>query len=268
MPAKDGFILTPDDIEYVRNVYLLRMATIDHLAALTNRSYTRTQKRTAKLEARGYLDALTRPPRKTFYALGKEGVAALVEAGHAPEELLDKRPRHKELKDLFLDHLLMVKDIQVKLMIGTRGTAIRIVTWIEGEDLYDSVTIQDKQGQKNVALRIPVRPDAFFVLQDTSRPEGKNLLPVVLEADRSTESHDRMRTKIKGYVHYFHQDLAIKKWGFKFFRVLTVTRTAARAHNLRNELQDLLPSQVRPHYLFAGMEALTLETLIPQATSA
>jgi Replication-relaxation len=276
MPAKDGFLLTEGDIDYLRSVYLLRLATIDHLAALSSgskgqaRSYTRTQRRTAKLAAHGYLDALTRPPRKTLYALGKEGMAVLVELGYAPEELLAKRPRHQELKDLFLNHFLLVKNIQVKILLLLRGTSIRLVKWIEGEELYDAVTIQENQGQKSVAVRIPVRPDAFFVIQDTTRPEGKNLIPFTLEADRGTESHERLRTKIKGYVHYFQQDLAFKKWGFQFFRVFTVTETAARAHNLRNDLQDLIPSPLRPHYLFTGIETLTLNTLIPQeaATAA
>jgi hypothetical protein len=85
----------------------LRLATIDHLAELsilydgqiTARSYTRTQKRTAKLAARRYLDALPKlegPTSKTLYALGQEGIDALVALGYAPQEIRDRRPRHKE----------------------------------------------------------------------------------------------------------------------------------------------------------------------------
>jgi hypothetical protein len=268
MPAKNGFILTEGDISHLRDVHLLRLATIDHLAALSSgpkgagRSYTSTQKRTAKLAERGYLDPVTRPPYKTLYALGKEGMAALVELGHAPEELLEKRPRHAELRPLFLEHLILIKNIQTRLLLLTRGTPRNIALWREDHGLHDAVTIEEKQGERAASVRIPIRPDALFVLHDRTRPEGKQRLPFVLEADRSTESHERLRTKIKGYVHYYQHNLAFPKWGYKFFRVLIVTKSAERADNLRQSLQPLIPRELRPHYLFTPLEALSLDTLL------
>lgn len=263
MPAKSGFVLTSDDIEYLRSVYLLRVASIDHLAALSwrrgqSRSYTRTQKRTAKLAVRGYLNPLTKPPGKRLYALGREGVEALVELGYAPEELWSRRRREKELKPLFLDHLISVKDIQVMLIALARGTSLRIERWSEGAELYDSIVIPGEE------QRIPVRPDALFVLQDASRPEGKNTMSFVLEADRSTESHERIRTKIRGYLAYADQGRAREKWRLasKYFRVLVVTRTAVRANNLRNDLQSAIPAQLRSHYLFTDMAGLTGDLLL------
>jgi Replication-relaxation len=268
MPAKNGFVLTDGDINHLRDVHYLGLASIDNLAALSPgslgraRSYTSTQKRTAKLAERGYLDSVTRPPYKTLYALGKEGIATLVELGHAPEELLDKRPRHTELRPLFLEHLILIKNIQTKLLLLTRSSPRNIALWREDHGLYDAVTIHEQQGEKATTVRIPIRPDALFVLHDTTRPQGKNLLPFVLEADRSTESHERLRTKIKGYVHYYQHNLAFQKWGYKFFRVLTVTKTPERAANLRDSLQPLIPPELRPHYLFTPLEALSLDALL------
>jgi hypothetical protein len=263
MPAKNGFLLTPSDLNYLRSIYTLRLATIDHLAALSGlygptRSYTRTQKRTRKLAAHGFLKAVTKPPRKTLYALGPEGIEALVHLGEAPETLRTKRPRETELKDLFIAHFTMVKDIQVTIMTALAGTVLRMERWNEGPALYDSVIVHGEE------KRIPVRPDAAFVLRDTSRPEGKNTIAFVLEADRSTESHDRIRTKIKGYLAYADQGRAKDKWQLasKYFRVLVVTRTATRADNLRSDLQPLIPSQLRSHYVFTTLDALTLDMLL------
>jgi hypothetical protein len=270
MPAtKDGFLLTPLDLEYLRAVYLLRVGTINHLAALTNRSYTRTQKRAAKLETRGYLAALTRPPRKILYALGPEGVAALVEIGYVPDALLEKRIRTKELKDLFLQHLMLVKDVQVKLITQARGTSIEIARWDEGEQINDSVMIEEKRKEKSALVKIPVRPDAFFVLRDAARPEGKNLAPFVLEADRSTEGHETLRTKLKGYIHFILQDRVYGKWGFKRFHVLIVTENAKRADNLQNELLKLVPPEFRSRFLIVTtLDVLTLDALVPPVSTS
>src|SRR3954452_785395 len=149
MATTNGFLFTNDDIEYLRSAYLLDLATIDQLAALSwrngqPRSYFCTQKRVLKLAQQGYLVPLTKPPRKTLYALGKEGIETLIEIGYASEELRKRRPRDKELKDLFISHTILVKDIQVKLMTLLRGTSICLARWSEGPEIFDSVTIHDK----------------------------------------------------------------------------------------------------------------------------
>ena len=46
-----------------------------------------------------------------------------------------------------------------------------------------------------------------FTLKDTTRPEGSNKLKFFIEADRSTESHERIETKIRGFMHYFAEVL-------------------------------------------------------------
>jgi Replication-relaxation len=255
-------------MDFIRTVYLLRLATINHLAVLSSgpkgagRSYTRTAKRTAKLAERGYLEPIKKPPRKVFYTLGREGMAALVQSGYAPEEFLERQPREKELKDLFFNHFLHIKDTQVKLLLQTRGTPLRIAEWREDHGLYGHVTIQEEKNGKHVQVRLPIRPDAFFVIQDTTRPEGEDSMAFVLEADQSQERHEILRNKVKGYVNYYAQDLAFDQWGYGFFRVLIVTKTAERATNLRNSLQSLIPPELRHHYLFTSLEALTLDMLI------
>jgi Replication-relaxation len=269
MPAKNGFIFDQQsDMDFLRSVHLLRLATIHHLAALASgpsgqgRSYTRTARRTAKLSQHGYLEPIKKPPRKVFYTLGKEGMAALVQLGYAPEEILHRQPHEKDLKDLFFNHFLHIKDTQVKLLLQTRGTPLRIAEWREDHGLYSHVTIQEEKNGKKANVRLPIRPDAFFVIQDTTRPEGEDSMAFVLEADQSQERHEVLRNKVKGYVNYYEQDLAFDQWGYELFRVLIVTKTPERATNLRTSLQPLIPDKLRAHYLFTDLEALTLDMLI------
>jgi hypothetical protein len=263
MPAKDGFQLTDGDIALLHFAYQLRLATLDHLAALTGRSYTRTHKRVSKLEERRYFNRITKQPQKALYTIGTEGVSVLIEHGYAPESVAQKRLRAYELKDLGRQHTLFIADIHAKLILLTKGGPVKLTHWQEGPSLWDqAVTPADRGGN----IRFPIRPDAYFVLEHTGRPEGKNRLHFFLEADRSTMSHERMAAKTKGYVAYHHQGLYQRRYpAMKYFLVATVTRTRERAVNLRQDLAETIPPRSRPAYLFLPFKDLTLESFLPSS---
>ena len=111
----------------------------------------------------------------------------------------------------------------------------------------------------------PVRPDAYFTLQDPVRPEGANTLKFFLEADRSTESHDRIEAKIRGFVNYFAQTLHTRKYGDKEpFDVLVVAETDSRAKKVGAAMQSFIPAASKKSYFFASLQSLTLELLLPK----
>src|SRR6266571_8859111 len=129
MPAKDGFELQDADIELLRSVHELRIATIDHLAALSGRSEIALWRRLRKLKEQRYLAAVARLMQKHIYALGPEGQAALIEHGYAERTLADKRIRHYELKEIGLRHALHVANVHAHLILLARGTPITIEHW-------------------------------------------------------------------------------------------------------------------------------------------
>ena len=265
MPAKNGFQLIDGDLEIMHHVHELRLAHIGHLAALTGRSEKALSRRLLKLHAHRYLASITRRPEKHLYSVGSEGLPVLVETGFASEEVLARRPRESELKPLWLKHFLLVVDVHVKLILATRAGTIRLIQWKEGKALWDRVAFQ-AQGRE---VTVPVRPDAFFALRDTARPEGKNTLYFFLEADRSTMSHERMETKITGYVQYFQQGLHMRKHpGVKLFQVLTVTETASRARSLAADLQPAIPRGAERRYPFLSLADLSLAALLPAPAAA
>jgi hypothetical protein len=259
MPAKDGFQLTGDDVEILRCVHELRLAHIGHLVALTGRSEKALARRLLKLETLRYLSCITRRPQKHLYTLGTAGVPELVEAGFASPEIVDRRPRQHELKELWLRHFLLVVDVHTQLILATRSGTIRLAQWNEGPALWDQVRFSE-EGRD---VTIPVRPDAFFALEDTARPEGKKKLYFFLEADRSTMSHARLEGKIKGYLNYFRHGLHAKKYHIKTFGVLTVTETPERAANLKATLQEMIPAAARSSYTFTWLDNLSLQSLLP-----
>src|ERR1700687_1976436 len=62
MPSTTSFQFTKQDAEIVHYVYQLRLATLDHLAALTNRSYKALERRVPKLREGRHLRALQLQP--------------------------------------------------------------------------------------------------------------------------------------------------------------------------------------------------------------
>jgi hypothetical protein len=196
--------------------------------------------------------------------VGSEGMPVLVEAGFAPPELLAHRPRHSELKEIWLKHFLLVVDVHVKLILQARAGTVRLIRWKEGPALWDHVTFRE-QGRE---VTLPVRPDAFLILRDLTRPEGKNTLYFFLEADRSTMSHNRMESKLKAYVQYFQQGLHTRKHaGVKLFQVLTVTETPQRAQSLAAAMKDVIPAQAQRWYHFIPLSKLSVEALLPPAAA-
>jgi Replication-relaxation len=257
--------LTPQDVEILSSVHELRIAHVDHLAALHPRNLKGLYRRLQQLHEARYLACLTRRPQKHLYAIGSEAVPVLIEHGYATDDLSRKRLRNQELKEIWLKHFLLVVNVHCALILQTRGSSIRLARWAEGPSLFDSVTVSSGPHDRET---IPVRPDAFFTIQDTARPEGKNKLDFFLEADRSTMAHSRMETKVRGYVNYFQQGLHTRKHGIKFFRVLTVTETAARSQSLAASLRKVIPADALRWYHFLPLSGLSLSALLPESPAA
>jgi hypothetical protein len=262
MPAANGFELQDRDIELLHFVYGLRIATIDHLAALSGRSIRALWGRLHKLRERRYLTSVSRFMQKHVYAIGSRGMPVLIEHGYAPKDLANKRLRHHELTEIGIRHSLFIADIHTRVLLLTKTGPITLSHWEEGVTLWDSVP---REGE----AAIPVRPDAYFILKHSGRPQGKNKFHVFLEADRSTMSHERMAAKVSGYVAYYDQRLHARKYpGVRSFFVATVTETRSRAEELRKGLHPLIPrSAARDAYLFTAFEDLTLATLLPKAAA-
>ena len=254
-----GFALTASDIDMLRLIYEYRLLRTEHVSALTLRSPKKIHGRLLKLLQRRYITVIRLPQQKHIYALGKEALPILVEQGIASPEILDERLRARELKDLFLKHEMMIVDLHVILTVAGKENVLKLVGWRQGRELYDSVTVADQTGTN----KLPVRPDAFFTVEDTRRPAGANRAHFFLEADRSTATQTRFKEKIHAYWHYLEQGLHAEKFGIKNFRVLTVTLTHARARNLCELAASLLPQRARKYYLFTSIENVSLQNPSP-----
>ena len=256
MPAKKGgFQLTGDDIELVKFIHEYRLATVDHLGALSGRRAKKVHGRLLKLVQQGYLARIARPQQKYCYVLGKGAVGVLVEQGLASRELLEWRLRHQELRPLFLDHLLLITDIHTRLTLASRTSHLTLVEWRQDQGLWDSAPVVVNGDQTS----LPVRPDAYFILEDSERPLGRNRVSFFLEADRSTTTHRRFQNKVLAYWSYLTNGLQKEKLGVPNFRVATVTLTAERARGLCDATREVLPAEAGKYFLFAPLTLASLE---------
>lgn len=254
-----GFALTAGDLDIFKLLYECRMLRREHISALTGRPPRRLHRRLLKLITEGYVTSIRLPQQKHIYALGKEALPVLVAQGIASDVLLTERLRVHELKELFLRHEMMIVDFHVMLRLAGKTDALKLVGWREGRELYDSVIVGNHSGNN----RLPMRPDAFFTLEDSRRQPGANRANFFLEADRSTATQTRFKDKILAYWHYLEQGLHTKKFGIKNFRVLTLTLTEARARNLCQLAASAVPERARKYYLFASIEKFSLANPAP-----
>lgn len=257
--AATGFRLTERDIVLIRMVYEYRFLHIDHLSALVGRSYKKVHGRLLHLVRHGFLSRIEFPFQRHIYVIGRGGIDLLVEQGIAPRELIDCRLRHQELTELFLKHQLMLIDLRCMLDLACRGTHLRLQSWREGKELWDRVATW--RGHERIEL--PVCPDAFFVLEDGSRPPGSNRLNFFLEADRSTTTHKRFVQKLIAYEEYLGQRRHHVKYGIKSFRVVTFTLTEPRALLLGAAAHDALREETFKYFLFATMDGLSIRAPQP-----
>lgn len=254
-----GFQFNDRDAEILHYVYQLRVATLDHLAALTTRSEKSLERRVPKLRNERYILRLRPRPHKGLYVIGPEAVPALIAGGYAPEDLADKRLREAEWKDLMLPHSLLVASIHTKLMILSRQSAIQLVHWEHDHPkFWDSVQTPHKG-------KLPIRPDAYFVLQHTGQPGDRNTFHFFLEADMGTMSHKRIESKVAAYAAYHQQQRHVQKFGIRYFQVAIVTQTSARAENLKTELYPAMSAPQRRPYHIIPIEDLALDALLPAA---
>jgi hypothetical protein len=257
--SKERLVLVAGDLALFKLIYEYRLLRRGHLSVLTGRPLKRLHRRLLKLVNVGYLTTIKLPQQRHIYGLGRLAAPVLVDEGIADEELLAQRSRIHELKELFLKHEMMIVDLHVTLSLATRDNALRLVDWREGRELHDSVVVKDHGVNKS----LPVRPDAFFTLEDSRRPPGENKAHYFLEADRSTENQSRFRDKIRAYFHYIEEGLHNKKFGIKHFRVLTIATTEERAKNLAAMTRELLPEYGWKYFFFGSLKNFSIENPAP-----
>ncbi len=224
--------LTDRDVnEILAVVYMLRLANSEQIQALVTGSKQQILRRLQKLFHAGLLDRIT--PRVEYragsqpmvYAISNTGIQTLENEGIVKiSPQTDYNHKNRALGEPFIRHTLLVSQFRAVVTLACRDhPGIELRGWRQGRAIQDSIQVP----LGNSLEEIPVAADGFFTL---GMPEGKARF--FLEADRGSMSIPRFTKKIIGFHAWWRAGRYTEKFGSKFFRVLTVTSSRKRLHNL------------------------------------
>jgi hypothetical protein len=194
---------------------------------------TRINIRLKKLSDYGYISQRFLPSLKgnpmAHYFLGPRGVEIAAKAlGKDP--LLIKREREclLEQKNLFLNHFLFINEFRLALTLALKDQPqMMLESWLKEKEC--SIEFSLPEGTEHI-----LRPDGYFRLFSQWKRYD-----FFLEADCSTMSNARMKSKAKAYFDYSRPGLFEHDFGSQYFRVLVITKTQERLLNVKTAIEDV-----------------------------
>src|SRR5436190_2625351 len=277
------FRLTDDDVEIVRVVARYRLIRSTHIAVLVGRSLDRTNDRLMRLFHAGYVDRpraqLDRFPSSGsahyIYALANRGARLLREWDGVEFRNPAWSRKNREAGRSFIEHQIEIVNFQVALQ---RAVAQRSdLRFIQAEEMKSAPSrtpmptgpaafaLRAKLSHRGKAREISVVPDLVFGLQ-LAKSERRNFM---VEIDRGTmpvRRSDPDQTSFEGKMRVYLTAHAAKQherqFGWKNFRVLTITTDRQRIRTMQTALREIhAPRSAGPAlFLFATFAELNATT--------
>ena len=194
---------------------------------------TRINIRLKKLYDQGYLSRLALPTvtgaPKALYYLGPQGVSLVSDNLGIDPLILERNRKHlQDRKVLFLNHQLFLNDVRIAFILAIKThVQMTLKRWIKERDCF--LEFHNAQGKLTI-----LRPDGCLCLTFRDR-----LYSFFIEVDCSTMTNSRLKAKARVYLAYARSGRSEQDFGFKYFRVLIITKTEARLLNLKSTIEEL-----------------------------
>ena len=175
------------------------------------------------------------------YTLGNKGAEELTLYYGIDRKEIDWTTRSRESAERYIQHTLMVTRFRHAVVLALRDTPhLTLKFWEPGGAFQAKVTYQDtvrtREGARTQVVEGTVKPDSLFEIVDGEK--GIHYFP---EADRSTMSNARYLAKLKAYFAFWATYVRESRSPIKQMRVLTITRSEERKHNLRKIADQISP---------------------------
>ena len=252
-----AFRLTDDDIDIVRQLARYRFLRSTHIAALIGRSLDRTNDRLSRLFHAGYLDRPraqldyypTAGSAPIAYALADRGARLLIERYGVDFANVEWSRKNREAGRPFIEHQLETIDFYVSPPMG-RGRTAETCDSFTHDEIIAAFPEQQRNARNPLALRVRlahdgvthdvgVVPDLVFGLRF---PDGSRRCFMV-EIDRGTMpisradiSQTSFERKMRAYLTAHAAKQHERQFGWKTFRVLTVTTDQNRMRSMMEAL--------------------------------
>ncbi len=269
--------ITSRDIELIRNIARLRLASTAQLAALDGGSAQNVSRALLALFENGYVERpvaqvasrlLYEGSRPTIYGLTRKGAALLRKHGEeVRRRLLDGIDKERGAGWRFIEHTVSIAEFWVSLEIAARGREdLRVLE--RNEILEDAPKSKlDRLVRVEASVRIggtlkknAVIPDALFGLRLNDEKENY----FMLEIDRGEMPVERYRNmhrtyfskKMQTYYEANRQQRHVHDLGIENFRVLTVTTDKPRIENMLTALDAITDGRGSNIFLFVDHATL------------
>jgi hypothetical protein len=267
------FCLTDGDLAIIRLIAQHRFLRSTHIAELVGRSLERTNDRLCRLFHAGYIDRPkaqldqypTNGSSPMVYALSDLGAQLLKRYDGTASGSSEWSRRNREAGRPFIDHQLQITDFYTSLQRATEAqTDVKL---IHPDELVAAFPEHIRNTRNPFSLRatlldrdtpheIGFIPDFAFGLRfnDGSRrcflvEIDRGTMPVSRSDHRQTSFQRKMQAYLAAYAAKQHET----RFGWKAFRVLTVTTDDHRMGSMREVLRQLqVPNTPGPAlFLFA-----------------
>ena len=278
-PEPPAFRLTDDDVAIVRQLARHRFLKSTHIAALVGRSLDRTNDRLLRLFHAGYIDRPraqldyypTAGSSPIAYALADRGARLLIERDGIEFANVEWSRKNRKAGRPFIEHQLEIMDFYVRLQCAARARAD--VQLVHPDALVAAFPDQRVAARNPFTLRVTLShrgvmhdmglvPDFVFglTLADGARRQfmveiDRGTMPVVRsDPFRQTSFEEKMRAYLTAHAGKQHE----RQFGWKTFRVLTVTNDHHRMQSMMDALRKLrIPhSPGAPLFFFTTRDAL------------
>jgi hypothetical protein len=211
---------------------------------------------------------LDQGPMPMTYALGQKGARALREYGHRINNGVDYTEKNKRAGTFFLNHTLEIADFFVSLELACRArenthiireeqiiAAAPVETQSAREPLrWEAVSVE--QGRRE---RWTVVPDGLFGLIFPDETAAYFLLELdrgTIPISRSGGDHRSIRRKLRTYYDGWRAERHVEQFGVKQMRVLTVTSSPERMHNMVGAVRGITEGRGSNFFLFVDRDTL------------
>lgn len=269
--------ITQRDVQLLRNISRLRLASTSQLAALDGGSTQNVSRSLLGLFENGYVERplaqvasrlLQEGSRPTIYGLTRKGAALLRQHGEdVRRRLLDGIDKARGAGWRFIEHTVAVSEFLVSLELATRTRGN--IHLLERRDVLEDApkTHRDRQVRLEATIRIngsmrknSVVPDAFFGLSFDSKTETY----FMLEIDRGEMPIERFKDtyrtyfakKLFTYLEASKQKRQVHELGIPHFRVLNVTTSAERVEKMIAAIDAITNGRGTNLFLFATYSEL------------
>jgi len=263
-----AFRVTEDDIAIIRQIARHRFLRSNHIAALVGRSIDRTNDRLCNLYHAGYIDR----PRAQLdyypagsapitYALADRGARLLCAHDGIDLAHIEWSRKNREAGRPFIEHQLEIIDFQVAMQQATERAGHRFID--AGEIVATRSSVSRNQpdpfamcvavthdGRRH---EIGLVPDLGFALGLASGARRNFLVEIdrgSMPITRSDFSQTSIERKLRCYLAANAARLPERQFGWKAFRVLTVTSDRHRVHSMIEALQSIQPPGAAGSSLF------------------